>query len=337
MFFALFVQNNCYLCSVILIKQMRQRVVFTVFSLLMALGVNAQDSQTAFNFLRLPVSAHVAALGGDNITLQEDDATLVFHNPSLINAVTDRTLNLNMMTYMEGTVTASAAFVRAAGERGSWAVSGRYMDYGTIKETTYTGEQTGDFSARDIAVAGTYAYALGSRFSGGITAKFVTSYIGQYNSMAAAVDLGLNYYHPETEWSLAVVARNLGGQLSAYEDEFERMPLDVQVGVSKRLVGSPLRFSATLVRLNDWEYGLGKHLVVGADLILSPQFYLSAGYNGLRASQMKISDGDEGSSTHGAGLSFGGGIQLQRLKLHVAYAKYHVSASSLLINLSYTL
>ena len=27
-----------------------------------------------------------------------------------------------------------------------------------------------------------------------------------------------------------------GGQLSAYEDDFERMPLDVQLGVTKRLV-----------------------------------------------------------------------------------------------------
>lgn len=315
---------------------MNRKVVITALALLLSIGVKAQDSQTAFNFLRLPVSAHVAALGGDNITLQEDDATLVFHNPALINNVTDRTLNLNMMTYMQGTVTASASFTRAAGERGSWAVSGRYMDYGSMKEATYTGEQTGEFSARDIAMAGTYCYALGSHFTGGITAKFVASYIGQYNSIAAAIDLGVNYYNANSEWSLSAVARNLGGQLTAYEDDFERMPLDLQLGVSKRLVGSPLRFSATLIRLNDWEYGIGKHLVVGADLILSSQFYLSAGYNGLRASQMKISD-DEGASAHGAGLSFGGGLQLERLKLHVAYAKYHVSASSLLINFSYTL
>ena len=114
------------------------------------------------------------------------------------------------------------------------------------------------------------------------------------------------------------------------------MPADVQVGISKRLIGSPLRLSATLVRLNDWEYGIGKHLVVGADLILSQQFYVAAGYNAMRASEMKISD-DEGESSHGAGLSFGAGLQLTRFKLQVAYAKYHVSASSLLINASFNL
>ena len=51
---------------------------------------------------------------------------------------------------------------------------------------------------------------------------------------------------------------------------------------------------------------------------------------------MKISDSD-GSSAHGAGLSLGAGLQLERFKLHIGYGKYHVSASSLLINISYAL
>jgi hypothetical protein len=241
-----------------------------------------------------------------------------------------------MMTYMEGATTASASFIRAAGERATWGVTGQYMSYGTMKETDTSGQQTGDFSAKDCAIGGSYAYALSEKFSGGITAKFVASYIGSYSSLGAAVDLGLNYYNSQSELSLSLVARNLGGQLSAYDDDFERMPLDLQLGVTKRLLRSPLRITASLVRLNDWEYGLGKHIVVGADLILSPQFYIAAGYNALRAAEMKISESD-GSSAHGAGLSIGAGLQLQRLKLQLAYAKYHVSTSSILINLSYAL
>lgn len=313
-----------------------KKVVLTVILTLCVLLGRAQEGQTVFNFLRLPVSAHVAALGGDNITLAEDDATLVFHNPALARYASDRTLNLNMMTYMQGTVTASASFVKAVGERGSWGLSGRYIDYGSMKETDDGGLETGTFGARDMAVAGTFSYGLGNRISGGITAKMVASYIGNYNSLGAVVDLGLNYYDSEREWSISAVARNLGGQLTAYEDDFESMPLDLQVGVSKRLVGSPLRFSLTLVRLNDWEHSFGKHIVVGADLLLSDQFYVAAGYNAMRAAEMKTASG-EGSSAHGAGFSVGAGMQLERMKLHFAWAKYHVSASSLLINFSYIL
>ncbi len=313
-----------------------KRAVLATVLLSSVLHAGAQESQTVYNFLRLPVSAHAAALGGSGITLIEDDATLIFHNPSLINNISDRTLNLNFMTYMEGATTASSSFIRAAGERGTWGVMGQFMSYGTMKETNVSGQQTGEFSAKDIALGGSFAYSLSEKFTGGITAKFIASYIGQYNSFGACVDLGINYYNSQSELSVSAVARNLGGQLSAYEDDFERMPLDLQLGVTKRLLGSPLRLSASLVRLNDWEYGFGKHIVIGADLILSPQFYIAAGYNAMRASEMKIAE-DDGSSAHGAGLSLGAGLQLERLKLHVAYAKYHVSASSLLINLSYAL
>lgn len=313
-----------------------KKVVYTLLASFMVFFAHAQETQTAYNFLRLPVSAHVAALGGDNISLTDDDASFIFHNPALIQFASHRTLNLNMMSYMQGTVTASAAYIQAVGDRGTWGLSGRYMDYGEMKEMNAVGEQTGTFKARDVAVAGTFSYGLSDYFSGGVTARLAASYMGNYNSLAALVDLGLNYYDADSEWSLSAVARNLGGQLKAYDDEFERMPLDLQFGITKRLIGSPLRLSATLVRLNDWEYGIGRHIVIGGELMLGQQFYVGAGYNAMRAAEMKISDG-EGESTHGAGLSFGGGMMLERLKLHVAYAKYHVSASSLLINISYTL
>ena len=313
-----------------------KRLMLSVLFSALAMMIHAQDSQTVFNFLRLPVSAHAAALGGDNITLSDDDASLVFHNPALLYNVSDRTLGLNMMTYMQGSITGSASYSQAIGERGTWGVQGRFISYGEMKETTYDNQQTGTFGARDIALGGTFAYGLTDLISGGVTAKMVASYIGQYNSLAAAVDLGLNYYDPDSEWSISAVARNLGGQLKAYDDDFERMPLDLQLGVSKRLVGSPLRFSATLVRLNDWQYGIGKHFVLGADLLLSEQFYVAAGYNPLRASEMKITAGDEESS-HGAALSLGAGMMLERLQLHIAYGKYHVSSTSLMINFSYAL
>ena len=310
--------------------------VFIVIFVLAAIILRAQESQEVYSFLRLPVSAHVAALGGDNITINDNDPTLIFHNPALIAGVTDKSLNLNYMPYMEGCKTASASFVKSYKERATWGVSAQYMDYGKMKQTTAENIEQGEFSAKDIALAGTFTYLLGNKVSGGITARFISSTIGSYSSAAVAIDLGINYLNEETGLSLSAVAKNLGGQVKAYEDEFERIPLDLQIGITKRLIGSPLRLSATLTRLNNWDQGLIKHLAIGGDLLLGTQFYVSAGYNFRRSSEMKINDG-ESESNHGAGLSLGGGIQLQRFKLNVGYAKYHVSASSLLINVTYSL
>ncbi len=313
-----------------------KKLLFAIVTTLMPAFASAQESRTDYNFLRLPMSAHAAALGGENITLIEDDATLIFHNPALITSVSDKTINLNYMTYMEGTKTAGASFVRAAGERATWGVSAQYMDYGTMKETTADNIETGTFSAKDIMIGGTFAYTLTDRLAGGVTAKVITSAIGGYNSIAMGVDLGLNWYLEEQGLSLSAAARNLGGQVKAFNDDFERIPLDIQIGVSKKLGNAPLRVSATMTRLNEWEGRFINHFVVGADILLSSNIYVAGGYNFRRADEMKITDA-EGSSSHGAGLSAGAGLQLERFKLHVAYAKYHVSTASLTFNVSYTL
>ena len=305
---------------------------------LTAVALQAQESQTGYNFLRLPVSAHEAALGGENITIGDDDQSLMFSNPALLSNVSDKTIGLNYMNYMSGVNTASAAFNRVAGEKAAWAVSGQFLDYGTMRQTDENNIQTGEFSAKDIALAGYFSYLLSERITGGITAKFVYSHIADYNSMAVGVDLGLNYYDPVREWSISLVAKNLGGQIKAFDDVYDRMPFDLQAGVSKRLVHTPLRFSLTMHDLGHWDYKFIDHLALGADLLISSQVWIGLGYNFRRSHQMSIlSSLDDEESSHGAGFTVGGGLSLQRFKLGVAYGKYHVASSSLIINAAYTL
>lgn len=315
-----------------------KKVIFCLFFTLISVLTWAQDSQTGYNFLRLPVSAHAAALGSDNISIIEDDPSLMFHNPALLSSVSDKSLNLNYMNYMEGANAASASFSKIVKEKATIGVMAQFLDYGKMKEVDEHNVQTGEFSAKDIAIAGALSYQLGTNIVGGITARLITSYIGDYNAFAMGVDLGVNYYDPEKEWSVSATVKNLGGELDAFEEEYNKLPLDLQIGASKRLIGSPLRLSATLVDMNHLDKKFIHHLVAGADIILSPQIYVAIGYNFRRASEMKIvSNDEERGSSHGAGLSLGGGVQLDRFKLNVAYGKYHVSSHSLLVNVSYSL
>ena len=314
-----------------------KKAVFALLLTLLPLAVGAQDeSQTGYNFLRLPVSAHAAALGGDNISLIEDDETMIFHNPALLSSVTDKTINLNYMSYMSGANTASASFNRVVKERASWAVSGQYLNYGKMKQTDENNVHTGEFSASDISMAGYFSYLLSDHLAGGIAAKLITSFIGDYSSVGFGVDLGINYFDDRHDWSISFVAKNLGGQLKAYEETYDKMPLDVQVGVSKAFATFPLRLHATLVDINHPKYKFINHLVLGADFLLSDQIWIGGGYNFRRANEMKIQSTDKESS-HGAGLSFGAGINLNRFKPNIAYGKYHVSSSSLLLNVGYVL
>ena len=267
---------------------------------------------------------------------------MAVQNPALLSCVADKTLNLNYMLYIDGVNVGGAAFARTAGERSTWAVTAQYVDYGELKETTEENIEIGTFSAKDISISGIYTYDLSDYWSGGVRTNFIYSHYDKYSSFAIGIDLGLNYYHQESDFSASLVARNLGGQLKAFEERHEKLPADVQLGFSKRLAHAPFRLSFTLHDLTHWSTSVtaannfGKkllnHIALGIDFLPTSNFYLAAGYNFRRGEEMKING-----SSHWAGFTCGTGIQLKRLKLGIAYAKYHVSSSSLIFNLSYTL
>ena len=237
---------------------------------------------------------------------------------------------------MSGVNTASASYCAIIGDSLSIGASAQYMGYGKMKEMDANNIQTGEFSANDISLGVYLSYNLTSRLVGGISAKWITSYIGHYNSIAMCVDLGANYYSPDHGLSLSLVARNLGGQLKAYDEEYEKLPFEMQAGISKQLAGAPIRLSLTVLDLTHWDYKPINHLAVGAEVFLSDQIWVGGGLNFRRANDLKIKSGEENSS-HGAGLSLGAGVNLERFKINLSYGKYHVSSSSIIANLSFNI
>ena len=322
------------------------RLVILSFVMLLCQSARGQESTSVFNFLNLPTSAHTTALGGRNISLIEDDASLIFQNPALLASVSDNSLNLNFMTYMRGSKTGSASFSRIAGERGTWGVGVQFVGYGNMKETLETGEELGDVRALDMAISGMYSYSLSERWVGAATGKIIYSKYADYTSCGLAVDLGLNYYDEEHDFSVSAVAANLGGQVKAFGEDHERLPFNLQLGFTKSLGHAPIRFSVTMVDISRWSskyhYHVSKkpkggsilmnHFCVGVDIIPTKQFYVAAGFNFRRAYEMKAAG-----SSHAAGLSAGAGLNIKKFKLGLAYAKYHVSAPTLSVSLSYSL
>ncbi len=322
------------------------RLVILSFVMLLCQSARGQESTSVFNFLNLPTSAHTTALGGRNISLIEDDASLIFQNPALLASVSNNSLNLNFMTYMRGSKTGSASFSRIAGERGTWGVGVQFVGYGNMKETLETGEELGDVRALDMAISGMYSYSLSERWVGAATGKIIYSKYADYTSCGLAVDLGLNYYDEEHDFSVSAVAANLGGQVKAFGEDHERLPFNLQLGFTKSLGHAPIRFSVTMVDISRWSskyyYHVSKkpkggsilmnHFCVGVDIIPTKQFYVAAGFNFRRAYEMKAAG-----SSHAAGLSAGAGLNIKKFKLGLAYAKYHVSAPTLSVSLSYSL
>ena len=314
--------------------------------LLLPFTANAQGGESAFNFLRLPYSSHAAALGGSNISVIDDDLSLSMHNPALLINVSDKTLDLSFMTYMSGSKVAGAAFNKNFGERSSGAVSLRYIDYGKFDGYTDDNIYTGTFRAMDAELSIMYCYLLSENWSGGVAGKFIYSQYESMNSLALGVDLGLNYYNQDIDFSASLTFKNLGGQVKTFEQKHELMPIDIQLGFTKRLAHAPILISATFVNLHKWRakdfynadgskdnFGeiLLKHIVLGADVLIGKNFYASVGYNYRIGKELS-----SGNSRFG-GFSLGAGLHINRIRFGVSYSQLHISASSLLFNLAYSL
>jgi len=338
--------NLHYLWGLNVNKMDKKRAHTLVFCLMAAIFPSiAQENTNVFDFLRLPTSSHAIALGGRNISLIEDDISLAWQNPALLSSVNDKSAGVNFMTYMAGCKTGSAAYSQITGERGTWGVTSQFLSYGSMKETTPSGELLGTMSALDMCLSGMYSYALGEKWVGGAAGKFIYSHYGEYTSCALAVDLGLNYFDLKQDLSVSIAARNLGGQVKAFADHHERLPIDLELGFTKGMGYAPFKISATLIDLTHWSrdyyYSPNRktppgrvffnHLNFGVDITPIKILYISGGYNFRRAYEMKAAG-----SSHAAGLTFGAGIQLKKCKFGVAYAKYHLGAPTLAFSLSYS-
>ncbi|MBR4782359.1 MAG: type IX secretion system protein PorQ [Bacteroidaceae bacterium] len=324
---------------------MRKRPIILTL-ILIPLAIWGQEANSIFNFLKIPMSAHVAALGGDNVSLKLDDPTLVFCNPAQAAAVNDNSLNLDYQTYVGDTKIMGAAFVKVFSVRHTVALTGQVFDYGKMDETDVDGNVMGSFSAKDMAVSALYSYTLGKHWVGGATGRFITSKYAEYSATALSVDLGLHYDNEQSGFSFGAVMKNIGAQLSSFhEDHKEHLPFDMQVGFTQKMAHAPFRFSLTLKDLTRWSddyyfnpkgkssFGrkLTNHFVMGVDFVPVEKIYIAAGYNFRRANELKAAG-----SSKGAGLSVGAGLQTNKIKAGISYAKYHVDANSLLLNVSYS-
>lgn len=326
-----------------------------IFSLLLAVlpaTALAQEYASAFNTLRLPASSHAAALGGQNVTLIEDEPTAGWYNPALYANVSDLSAGLDFMTYAAGSTWMGAHFVKVFGERHTMAVGAQYMNYGKMDETDEAGNTLGQFSAKDIVIGAGYSYLLSDRWTGGANLKMMVSNLADYTALAAAIDVGVNYYDDENDLSVSASLQNIGTQLKAYHDgQRTHLPFTLALGFSKGMAHLPVRFHVTMTDVTRWKssyyvlpenkdkdksdkVGFGKkalnHFVLGLDILPTDYLYLSVGYNFRRAYELKASG-----SSHLAGLSAGAGVNVKHFKFGVSYAKYHQASNSIMANVGY--
>ncbi len=330
-----------------------------MFSLLL-FGANAQQSGRVFEFLNLPATARIAAIGGYAApSLDEDIGTALFY-PSLLRPSLSSHLSLNFVKYHAGINYGTVAFARNYEKLGTISASVNYINYGNFIEADETGLITGEFNGGEMGVTLGWGKQLTERFSIGANVKFVNSSIHEFSSTGIAADVSLSYLNPNTQFAAGLVARNMGRQLTGFrEGTRENLPFDLVFGISKKLLKAPFRFSLVLhnlqrfdltynslidqglqfgqqpsstQKISDFSEKVLRHAVFGIDFVPSNNFALRLGYNYRRGREM--SDGGHLSTV---GFSFGFGIKISRFNLNYGWANYHRAGATNHISISTSL
>ena len=324
------------------------KLYILLFCCVLALPLFSQvkgAGSSVFDFLDLPVSSRVNALGGTNVSLADGDISMAFLNPALLTANTDRVLQLNYAYYLAGTMFGSAMYGHNY-EHNYFAVGVHYLDYGKLPHADEFGNLMGDnFGAKDICINMMYARQLSPSFRVGVALKPILSVYESYTSFALGADVGGHYQTADSTFHLGLTLRNIGWQLkSFYSEDFgqhtESLPLNLELGMSYRLAHAPLRFSLTLHNLQRWNLAptkdvkwadmLLRHTVWAVDIVpKSEKFYLTFSYNHRRQAEMNMTN-----IRSLAGFAFGAGMKLYKFRLGFSMSQYTKSNFTYQVSLS---
>lgn len=309
-----------------------------------------------YDFLNLTNSARMAALGGNQIAINDStDLNVSYNNPALLRPDMKNMLVINYVDYFASVNYGYAAYSFGTPLPGNFAVGMHYINYGNFIEALPNGQKTGaTFTAAEYALNIIWSNQY-KRFTYGINLKPILSSFETYQSIGIAADLGVSLFSKNRFTVTSLVARNIGTQITTYYDGagMESIPFDLQFGISQKLQHAPIRFAATIQHLQKWDLAkpvedkttatvvlieekftkkFMRHLVLGVELLPSPNFTIRAGYNYQLRQELRL---DEKMST--VGFSWGFGFRISRFQISYGSARYHLAGASNLISIALNL
>ena len=330
---------------------MNQLRLLIILCILSVKGVAQIGGSGVYPFLDIPASARVAAMGGMFITVKDNDPNAALQAPSLLNPAMDNTLSLSGVSYVDGVKFGDAAYAKDFGKIGTYMASMHYASYGQFIQTDEYGNLMGTFHASDYSLSIGGGYQYNKYFSFGANLKGIYSDYYIFNAFGLATDLSATFCDTLKRITATFEIRNVGLQLKNYmTDNNEPIRAEALIGISKRLMHTPLRFSltyrhleqfdlsyydpfnlgdvdpltgeATVKKVNTWNK-LARHFIVGAEILLSKNFHIRGSYNFQRRRELVL-------DTRGGLVGFSMGIGLKISKFIISYGRgnYHLAGAA---------
>lgn len=328
------------------------------FFLILIVSISAFSQiggNNTYEFLNLPISARVTALGGNLISTRDNDLNVSLTNPALLTDSMSNNVALSYINYFGDVNYGYAAYAKHIDKIGNFSAGIQYLNYGKFIRADEAGNTDGTFGANEMSFNLSYARPiLDSNFTVGATLKTIYSHLDSYTSFGSALDLGAVYTIPSKGFALAAVIKNAGRQWKPYvSGNREKLPFEMQIGLSQKLKHVPFRLSLVYENLEKWDltyedpanpvltvdpltgeaikqnknkiFGdkLMRHLVIGGEFLITKNFFLRAGYNYQRRKELKIPE-----KRGMTGFSFGFGFRIYKFQFSYGRAVYHLAGAS---------
>ncbi len=320
------------------------------------------QSGRVYEFLNLPATARITALGGNAFPTMDPDLGMALTHPSLLAQDVNQHLSLNFVDYFDDINYGTVAFSQYFDRLGQFSLAMQYVDYGRFIEADEVGQILGEFTAGDYSLQIGWGRLLSEQLMMGSNLKMIYSSLYPESSFGIAVDVSVAYAIPEQQIIMALSARNIGRQITQYHDGVrESLPFDLAFGVSKKLNNAPFQFSLVANNLHnfglsyespllmpdhfnddnergfqdkasDFADDLMRHITLGVEFMPLESFSFRAGYNYRRRQEMKVE-----SRLSTVGFSWGFGIRISRFHLQYGRSNYHLAGAPNHISISTSL
>ena len=314
-----------------------------------------------YEFLNSSQSARVTALGGNLITVRDDDVNLAFQNPAALNPEMTGALAFNhnfRLADIRNGYFAYGHYIK------KWDMTFHggihYINYGDFIRTNEVGDTEGTFDAAEQAFTIGAGKQLFERMSVGANLKFVNSRLENYNSAGLVGDIAVMIHDTASRINFTLLAKNIGGQFSTYRPgNSEPIPFEMQIGISKRLQHLPFRFSIIYHNLQQWNIlyddpnstedsfflgeqtaatgndfidNLFRHMIFSGEFLFGKRdnFRIRFAYNHLKRKELTVR-----SLRSFHGFSMGVGMKINRFRIeygrsfeHIAGGMNHFSIST---------
>lgn len=338
------------------LKRMNRLLLLCIAGISLVQTANSQiGGRTTYNFLNLTPSARMTALGGSLINVVDEDPANAVYNPGLLNESMHGGITFQNNFHFDGIYNGYVGYAHYVDKWGITTHGGvQFMQYGKFQRADQFGNRTGEFKASEQAFTVGASKEFAKGLSAGMNLRLINSNLESFNSFGMAFDIGAAYNNPERRMSAGITFRNVGFQISAYDEIRETVPLDIQIGFAKRLKHLPFRFSVIAHTLNRWNLRYDSPLdeeetiLVGQDdqgpssfsmgmdnffrhFIFSGEFLigkteavkLRLAYNHQRRKELTI-----GSLRSLAGFSAGVGIKIKQFGIDYGFGAYHIAGST---------